>query len=46
MSTTMIASSSTTAVIAAGAVQSHLMLTRSIPERITRVSFRIDGESI
>ena len=44
MSTTKTASSSTTAVIATGAVESPLMLTRSIPERIARVSFRIDGE--
>ena len=36
--------SSTTAVIATGTVRSPLALVRSIPVRVARVSFRIDGE--
>lgn len=44
MSAIKSAPSSTTMVVATGTVRSPLMLTRSIPERIARVSFRIDGE--
>ena len=43
MHTTKIASS-TTVVIVTGTVRSPLMLVRSIPGRVARVSFRIDGE--
>lgn len=44
MHTTKIASSPKTAVIATGIVRSPLMLTHSLPGRVARVSFRIDGE--